>query len=241
MKKNLILLSICFAMLGVACNNSHEEEVASYDFSNTCWFDGYEFFVGSTDTTTTGLYNFAGGTLHEGGSTFALRQIALDTFVIQPIAGESWVAVGVEGDTVVRENVGNLSILVCHNPEDSECDTLWQFEPGNKTPMEAYEELLVQNRLKGLAGTYYDAKKKVTYEFIDSMMVRTNAKGVTDTQSFHFFYSFDMPGHVLQFSNNEQFWYELTTAGMDLYNIKYWKNEDDYSREARFAQLEKQK
>ena len=238
MKQKLILLSICFAMLGVACNNS-KEEVTSFDFNNTCWFDGYEFFVGGSDTTAAGVFNFAGGTLHEGGSTFSLHQVAVDTFVIQPIAGENWVAVGVEGDTVVREPYGNLSMLVCHRPDDPECDTLWQYDPGNMTPMEAYEQLLLQKRISSIAGTYFDAKKKMTYQFFDTFLVRTNDKGVADTQSFHFFYSFDMPSHILQLSNADQFWYELTPKGMDLYDIKYWKQEEDFSRESLIAQLEK--
>ncbi len=231
-------------MLGVACNSA-PEEVASFDYNNTCWFDGYEYFVGTTDTAT-GLICFAGGNLREGGSTFALREIGVDTFVIQPVAGETWVAVGVEGDTAVREYVGGdtsagaLSMLICHRPDDPECDTLWQYMPGTQTPKEAYEGLLIQKRLGSLAGKYYDAKKKTTYEFYDTFLVRTNDKGVADTQSFHFFYAFDMPSHVLQFSGQDPFWYELTPKGLDLFKVKYWKSEKDYSREARFAQLERQ-
>ncbi len=240
MKQKLILLSICFALLGAACNNS-KDEVASFDFNNTCWFDGYEFFVGGSDTTVTDVFNFAGGTLHEGGSTFSLRQVAVDTFVIQPTAGTTWVAVGVEGDTVVREPFGSLSMLVCHRPNDPECDTLWQYDPGDKTPMEAYEQLLLQKRIGSLTGTYYDAQKKLTYQFFDTFLVRINEKGVADTQSFHFFYSFDMPSHILQLSNSDQFWYELTPKGMDLYDIKYWKQEEDFTRESLIAQLERQK
>lgn len=241
MKKSSILLSICLALFGVACNSSREKEVVSFDFDNTCWFDGYEFFVGSTDTASAGLYNFAGGTLHEGGSTFALRQIAVDTFVIQPVVGESWVAMGVEGDTAVREPYGDLSIIVCHNPEDPECDTLWQYDPGNKTPMEAYRDLLVAHRLNDLVGTYTDAKGKLTYQFADSVLIRTYENGKADTQSFHFFYSFDMPSHILCLSNKEELWYEKTDKGLDLFKVTYDASVQDYIRGMLFAKFEKQR
>ena len=105
--------------------------------------------------------------------------------------------------------------------------------------MEAYEDILSQTRINALTGTYYDSIKKVTYQFFDTTLVRTNAKGVADTQTFHFFYSFEMPSHLLQLSNNEQFWYEITPTGMDLFNAKYWSEEDDYMRQYRFAQLKK--
>lgn len=229
-------------MFGVACNNSQKEDVATFDFNNTCWFDGYEFFVGSADTTTAGLYNFAGGNLHEGGSTFALRQLATDTFVIQPVAGVSWVswvAMGVEGDTAVREPFGDLSIIVFHNPEDPECDTLWQYNPGSKTPMEAYRDLLIDRRLKVLAGTYTDAKGKLTYQFVDSLLIRTPENGKPDTQSFHFFYSFDMPSHLLCLSSKENIWYEKTDKGLDLFNATYEASVQDYLRGKLFAKLEK--
>jgi hypothetical protein len=240
MKTNLLTFTLAIALLGVACNNSHKEEVASFDFDKTCWFDGYEYFVGSADTTDANLFCFAGGTLHEGGSTFALRQVAVDTFIIQPIAGETWVAVGVEGDTAVLVRKGNLAMIVCHRPDDPECDTLWQYLPGNKTPMEAYRDLLITSRLGDLAGTYVDSVGKMTYQFVDSLLIRTPANCKADTQSFHFFYSFEMPSHLLILSNNEEIWYEKTSQGLDLFKAKYIAAVEDYTREKPFANLVKQ-
>lgn len=242
MRKTLFILATCFAMLNVACDNP-TEEVATFDFDNSCWFDGYEFFIGGHDTVTNNpdLVVFRGGTLHEGGSTFAILQVATDTFVIQPYPGEDWTAVGVEGDTAILLHQGNQAILICMNPEDGESDTLWMYNPGSKTPIEAYEDLLIQKRVNSLAGTYYDAKAKQTYCFNDTTLIRTNSKGVSDTQTFHFFYSFEMPSHLLQLSNKEQFWYEITPKGLDLFNVRYWSEENDYTRQTRFAQLEKQK
>ena len=242
MKKLFPILTTCFMLLCAACGNNSKEEVAAFDFENTCWFDGYEFFVGSHDTVSNNpnLFIFKGGTLHEGGSTFALLQVAQDTFVIQPFPGEDWTAVGVEGDTAVLQQNGGQTIIVCLNPEDPESDTLWMYDPGDMTPMAAYESLLLQRRVEALAGTYFDAKKKITYTFTDTFLIRTDAKGVADTQSFHFFYSFEMPSHLLQLSNKEQFWYEFTPKGMDLFNAKLWSEEEDYIRQTRFAQLERQ-
>ena len=239
MKRLFPILTVC-ALLCTACH-TQEEEATTFNFDNTCWFDGYEFFVGSHDTITNNpdLFIFQGGTLHEGGSTFALLQVATDTFVIKSYPGTEWTAVGVEGDTAVLQQLGEKTIIVCLNPEDDEADTLWMYDPGDKSPMAAYEDILIQTRVLALTGTYYDSVKKVTYQFFDTTLVRTDAKGVADTQTFHFFYSFDMPSHLLQFSNNEQFWYEITPTGMDLFNAKYWSEEDDYMRQYRFAQLKK--
>lgn len=229
-------------LLFTACNNAPEPDT-TFHFDGTCWFDGYEYFVGHSDTVTNkpDLYIFRGGTLHEGGAAFALLQVSADTFIIQPFPLEEWTAVGVEGDTAVMEHQGNQTIIVCHRPNDPESDTLWLYDPGNLSPMAAYEQLLLQRKLKALAGTYFDPQKKLTYQFVDTLLVRTDDKGVADTASFHFFYSFEMPSQILQFSNGDQFWYELTPKGMDLYDIKYWKQEEDFSRESLIAQLEKQR
>ncbi|MBQ6068957.1 MAG: hypothetical protein IJK84_05585 [Bacteroidales bacterium] len=239
--KRLFPILTALALLCTACH-TQEEEVATFNFDNTCWFDGYEYFVGSPDTVSDNpdLTIFNGGTLHEGGSTFALLKVATDTFVIQPYPGEEWTAVGVEGDTAVLLEHNGKRIIVCLNPEDEEADTLWMYDPGDKSPMKAYEDLLIQKRINSLAGTYYDSVKKVTYHFADTTLVRTTDKGVADTQTFHFFYSFEMPSHLLQLSNGEQFWYEITPTGMDLFKAKYWSEEDDYMRQYRFAQLKKQ-
>ena len=240
MKRLFPILTVC-ALLCTACH-TQEEEANTFNFDNTCWFDGYEFFVGSHDTITNNpdLFIFQGGTLHEGGSTFALRQVAVDTFIIQPIAGETWVAVGVEGDTAVLERKGDLAMIVCHRPDDPECDTLWQYLPGNKTPMEAYRDLLITSRLGDLAGSYVDSVGKMTYQFVDSLLIRTPANGKADTQSFHFFYSFEMPSHLLILSNNEEIWYEKTSQGLDLFKAKYIAAAEDYTREKPFANLVKQ-
>ena len=218
MKRLFPILTVC-ALLCTACH-TQEEEATTFNFDNTCWFDGYEFFVGSHDTITNNpdLFIFQGGTLHEGGSTFALLQVATDTFVIKSYPGTEWTAVGVEGDTAVLQQLGEKTIIVCLNPEDDEADTLWMYDPGDKSPMAAYEHILIHTRVLALTGTYYDSVKKITYQFFDT---------------------FDMPSHLLQFSNNEQFWYEITPTGMDLFNAKYWSEEDDYMRQYRFAQLKK--
>lgn len=238
MKLQTIILTF-FAFLAFAACSTKEETETQFDFSNTCWFDGYEFFVGQADTTRPGTFIFEGGNLHEGGANFALQRIAVDTFVIVP-AHEldiEYVSVGVVGDTATRELIGDRMAIICHRPDDPECDTLWMFDPGTKEPIKAYEELLIAKRLSDLSGTYYDAKKKITYIFADSTLIRTKDNGQSDTNTFSIFYSFDMPSHVLVISENEQFWYERTKEGLDLFNVKYWKSEDDYSREARFATL----
>ena len=106
-----------------------------------------QFFVGSHDTITNNpdLFIFQGGTLHEGGSTFALLQVATDTFVINTYPGNGWTSVGVVGDTAVLQHIGEKTIIVCHNSEDNEADTLWMYDSGDKGPMKAYEDLLIQH------------------------------------------------------------------------------------------------
>ena len=157
MKRLFPILTVC-ALLCTACH-TQEEEATTFNFDNTCWFDGYEFFVGSHDTITNNpdLFIFQGGTLHEGGSTFALLQVATDTFVIKSYPGTEWTAVGVEGDTAVLQQLGEKTIIVCLNPEDDEADTLWMYDPGDKSPMAAYEDILIQTRINTLTGTYYDS------------------------------------------------------------------------------------
>lgn len=241
MKKQTISL-ILLSFLAFAACTPKEEAQTEFDFTNTCWFDGYEFFVGQADTTRPGTFIFEGGNLHEGGANFALQRIAVDTFVIVPAyeLDIDYVSVGVVGDTATRELIGDRMAIICHRPDDPECDTLWMFDPGTKEPIQAYEDLLIAKRLSDLSGTYYDAKKKITYTFSDTTLIRTKDNGDTDTNSFSIFYAFDMPSHVLIISEKEQFWYERTPQGLDLFHVKYWKSEDDYTREARFAVLTRQ-
>lgn len=238
---HLCTLFIAFSLALTACTPKEEAETG-FDFANTCWFDGYEYFVASSDTIegNPDMILFSGGNLHEGGSTFALRRFALDSFLIQPIPGETWTAVGVEGDTAVVKSCGAQTLLICLRPDDPEADTLYLFDAVGREPAEVYEELLIAKRLNDLSGTYLDAKKNITYQFADTLLIRTDAKGVADTQSFSFFYEYDMPSHTLVLSEKEQIWYELTSAGMDLFKVKYWPKEEGYSREARFATLTRQ-
>lgn len=234
-------LLIAAALAFAACTPNEEPETG-FDFSNSCWFDGYEFFVATADTlgNDPDVILFSGGNLHESGSTFALRRIAIDTFLIQPIPGETWTAVGIEGDTAVVKNDGSKTMLICFRPDDPEADTLTMFDATGRKPIEVYEELLIAKRLNDLRGTYLDTKKSITYQFADTLLIRTDSKGIADTQSFSFFYEFDMPSHTLVISEKEQIWYEITPDGMDLFKVKYWPREEGYSREARFAKLIRQ-
>ena len=109
----------------------------------------------------------------------------------------------------------------------------------------AFADLKIKDKtfllFESLQGVDSERLSDVCDQFVDTLLVRTDDKGVADTASFHFFYSFEMPSQILQFSNGDQFWYELTPKGMDLYDIKYWKQEEDFSRESLIAQLEKQR
>ena len=231
---------------------SKESAVEPFNLNGTCWTDGYEFFVGQPDTIThdSSLYLFIGGNLHEGGYGFALQRLTPDTFLIQTIPGTPMVAVGVVGDTVVllgtqasrlqANGIDSLKMLVCYRPDDPEADTLWQYDPGDLTPYEAYGRLLHQGRLNELKGVYTDAKNGMTFEFADTLLIRTPKGGKSDTASFQIFYSFDMPTHALILSTKEKLWYEKTAIGLDLFTAKYWIAEDDYSQDQPLYRLTRQ-
>ena len=203
-----------------------------FALEGTCWFDGYEFFVGSADTIThsDSLFLFMGGNLHEGGYGFALQRLAADTFLLQPVPGTPMVAVGVAGDTVVLQGDGVLRTMLCLNPDD-EADTLWQYDPGDLSPYDAYGRLLLRKRLDDLGGTYLDPKSGMTMQFVDTFLVRTTKDGKADTATFRIFYSFDMPSHTLIFSTGETLAYDITAQGLDLYTTKYYIAEEDFTQE----------
>lgn len=239
MKKTFPIL-LLGSLLLAACNSSVTPE-ESLDMVGTCWTDGYEYFVCSNDTIThdDSLFLFGGGNLHEGGYGFAMRKVANDTFIIEPVPGTPMVAVGVEGDTAVLSNGEKGLMLVCFRPDDEERDTLQNYDPGNQDPKVVYEQILLQNKINSLKGIYVDPKTKRTYQFEDTLLIRTPANGNPDTSTFHFFYSFDMPSHTLILSSKEQLWYELTPKGLDLYAVKYWAAENDYSQEKPLYHLER--
>ena len=238
--KKLSTILLLGSLLLTACHTSRPPEEV-FEIVGSCWTDDYEFFVCYNDTIThdDSLYLFVGGNLHEGGYGFALRMVTADTFIIQPIPGTPMVAVGVEGDSAVLSTDNGRLLLECYRPGDPERDTLKNYDPGDRDPKCVYEELLIQKRLGDIRGTYLDNKSGRTYQFDDTLLVRTPKEGKPDTATFHFFYAYDMPSHTLILSTNEQMWYELTPNGMDLFAVKYWRNEDDYSQEKLLCHLER--
>ena len=224
------LMAIFVSILLFASCASEHHPLEAWTLEGTCWTDNYEFFVGSRDTIThdSSLFLFMGGNLHEGGYGFALRQLAFDTFIICPIPGTPMVAVGVVDDTVVLTQSAEGRMLVCFRPDDPEQDTLYQFFPGDKEPIDAFRILLVNYRLKRLGGTYTDPKSGMRYEFVDSTLVRTPANGIPDTQGFHLFFSFDMPTQTIVLGENEMLHYEFTPEGIDLYKAHMVADDDEY-------------
>lgn len=241
-KATFLLLTSSLLLLFAACGEK-QPAPELFDINGTCWTDGYEFFVGGPDTIShnDSLFLFIGGNLHEGGYGFALQRLTADTFLIQTIPGTPMVAVGVVGDTVVlADGPDSLRYLICFRPDDPESDTLRQFDPGDLTPYEAYGQILLQGRLDELKGVYTDIKSGTTFEFADTLLIRTPKGGKPDTASFHIFYSFDMPSHTLILSTNEKIWYEKTAIGLDLFAVKYWAAEDDYSQDRPLYRLTKE-
>lgn len=242
MKKTHRLFQFSTILLLLASCATKEPAPEPFNLNGTCWTDGYEFFVGQPDTIThdSSLYLFIGGNLHEGGYGFALQRLTADTFLIQTIPGTPMVAVGVVGDTVVLADADSLKMLVCYRPDDPESDTLRQYDPGDLSPYEAYGRILYQGRLDELKGVYTDAKSGMTFEFADTLFIRTRPNGKPDTATFHIFYSFDMPSHALILSTKEKLWYEKTAIGLDLFTAKYWIAEDDYSQDKPLYRLTRQ-
>lgn len=229
------------AMCAASCQSAGR--TAAPIEAGTCWFDGYEFFVCSTDSLNApdSLFRFEGGTLHEGGSAFALRLIGGDTFAVEPIAGADWVSMGEAGGMAVLDSAGGKPCLLFLHSHDGGADTLFQFDPGNEEPIRAYAKLLYQHHLDGLSGTYLDPKSKTTYRFADSLLIRTKADGRADTLSFTINYEWEMPSHTLLLSDNTAIWYEKTKEGLDLFRTKHWNDgEGWYSREAKIAALVRQ-
>lgn len=212
-----------------------------FDFTGTCWTDGYEFYVGGPDTIThnDSLILFQGGNLHEAGMGFALHMIAPDTYLIDTIPGQEWVAMGVVGDTVVLHIIGEEVMLLFYCPDNIEPDTLRTFDPGSKSPREAYAELLHRKRLDAIKGMYVDTKTGTRYQLTDSLYITTDAKGRADTLRYEIFYEMDMPSHTLTLSNGKAVWYEISDKGLDFFSAKFWPNEQAYERGPIFCQTEK--
>ena len=243
MKHSLPLLAFSFYLLvSLASCDSKEPVPEPFNLNGTCWTDGYEFFVGQPDTITNDstLLLFIGGNLHEGGYGFALQRLSADTFLIRTIPGSPMVAVGMEGDTATLDSLASGRILVCHRPNDPECDTLEMYDPGDMTPYDAFARIILQKRLDDLKGIYTDAKSGMTFEFADTLFIRTPSNGKADTATFHIFYSFDMPTHALILSSGEKLWYEKTAVGLDLFTAKYWIAEEDYSQDKPLYRLTRQ-
>lgn len=230
------------AVLLVSCHNADKPfDEPSFDFTGTCWTDGYEFYVGSPDTIThcDSLILFQGGNLHESGMGFALRMIAPDTYLIDTIPGQAWVAMGVVGDTVILHIIDEEVMLLFYCPDNIDPDTLRSFDPGSKSPREAYATLLHSKRVDAIKGMYVDTKTGTRYQLTDSLYITTDAKGRADTLRYEIFYEFDMPSHTLTLSNGRQVWYEISDKGLDFFAAKFWPNERAYERGALLCQTEK--
>ncbi len=234
--------TIVSTLLLVSCHHTAEQffEVP-FDFIGTCWTDGYEFYVGSTDTITQcdSLILFQGGNLHEGGMGFALRVIAPETYVIEPLPGADWTAMGVPGDTVILHLIDEQVMMLFYCPDNIEPDTLRLFDPGNKPPRQAYAEMLHRKRVESIKGQYVDTETGTRYHITDSLYITIDARGNTDTMRYEIFYEFDMPSHTLILSNGKKVWYEISDKGLDFFAAKYYRKEDAYDRGDLLCQTER--
>lgn len=219
------------AFLLTAC--SHEGQQAGeseFDFSGTCWTDGYNYYVGCVDTLalSDSLILFQGSNLHESGMGFALRIIAPETFIICTLPGKDKVDAGEIGDTVVLHQFDEEVMLICYRPDNSASDTLWLFDAGGNDPYEAYVEMLHQKYIDDLKGIYVNTQDGTRYQFTDSLYIVTSAKGTIDTLHYEIFYQPDMTSHMLKFSNGKQVWYEVYADGLDFYAANYKAAEKAY-------------
>lgn len=223
MKKGIFILVLCLMSLGLSAQ--------SIDLSGR-WFDG---IVGYFCTLSEeGVYEFTGGTPHEGGYAFVLVPAGDDRYTLRAPEGmdADYTPVGHPGDKVVVTRVDGEAVLLVYGFYSDELSAIVVKKEGGKTALwDAVYDWMVQDLQDMLTGTYVDPAGH-SYVFSGD-----NFTGAGYDGKYAFANEYDFPGNQIMLDGKHWKGFDLNVEGLKLFDIIYDSVNDLYDTSGSGLQL----
>lgn len=182
----------------------------------TFWHDGFTFYHANA-IDRDGTIHFVGGSLHEGGSQFALKTTTK--------AGEYTLAENVPGDEysmnvsyllrpgnrVTLNTVAGKQVLMFYDGKGALNTVLYQFDGG-------LEQVMLNDYYTIYAGNYVDHAGN---KFVFSTDGKCQLSGESSLKPYKIEEMYEIPCNVITTSNGAQYEMHLTTKGIDLWHGKF--------------------
>jgi hypothetical protein len=183
---------------------------AQHDSLNGSWTNGWEIF--SSEKINDSIWGFSGGSLHEGGSYFAVRVDRNNSLSIAGRLAEDGDAptIGQRKDKIEYKVFDSVRLLVVIAPNGEIRDCLRSTGPG-----ESLWDVVVNSKIRyELSGRYINPANNHAVVFYPDKRV---AEGLWATNGYKFEENYDVPEDVITFGKGHSFYYVKTDSGLLIY------------------------
>ena len=182
----------------------------------TFWHDGFTFYHANA-IDRDGTIHFMGGSLHEGGSQFALKTTtkAGEYTLAENVPGDEY-SVNVSyllhpGNRVTLNTVAGKQVLMFYDGKGALNTVLYQFDG-------SLEQVMLDDYHTIYAGNYVDHAGN---KFVFSTDGKCQLSGESSLKSYKIEEMYEIPSNVITTAGGAQYEMHLTTKGIDLWHGKY--------------------
>lgn len=192
-------------VMAAVCAMTINAQVAN----GSMWTDGMSFYKATVKKG--GKVVMEGGTLHEGGFKFVLKQTAKKKYTVHPgHSGDDYITMGShckDGYRVMFENVGGRNVLTCYNAEGQAVAMLQQFSG-------SLEEFINNNRYEAFAGQYEDVNTGKKWIFFYDGKYEIGQKG--PSPHYTVVKEYEMPSDIIRLADGTAYKVDITAQGINL-------------------------
>ena len=217
--KTIKYLSVCLTALLVGLMSMNATPIGAqtgkHDLTRRTWSDGFSSYT--VRRGAGGLLIFEGGTLHEGGATFALKPEGGDFYRLQPAPGRSDISIlGEPGNIVRLRPYGYEMYLVVY---DEKSVPFYVLAPIKDLRKEIEADLTNYY----LAGEYSDKEGRTITFYPASITSKRRVQGLTDEGDeavpYTFGEEYNTPMKVVILPDGSAYRVEKTDLGLTIHRV----------------------
>lgn len=198
----------------------------------TYWQDGFTFYHANA-IDRDGTIHFMGGSLHEGGSQFALKPTAKAgeyTLAENEPGNEYSMNVSYrlhQGNRVTLNTVAGTQALMFYDDNSALNTVLYKFDGD-------LERVMLDDYYTIYAGNYVDTGGK---KYVFTTDGKCQLSGEKATKPYKIEEMYEIPCNVITAANGAQYEMHLTTKGIDLWHGKYDAYNESFTPDDNVTQL----